>query len=156
VSTFTDVRKSKIKNNLTYPLILLGLIVNTYQFGISGASSALTGIIIAYFVVSMLPGFRHGGGDIKLAMGIGAFVGSAYILYFLFIWFVLSLFICNLKIIKNKGFRYFKSLILNELLTLADKKTEVNERIIGAPVMLLGYLITLSLTGMWNIWNISL
>lgn len=143
VAVYIDFKERKIKNVITYPLILLGLISNALQAGLKGAISSLLGILIVFIVVSILPGFRHGGGDTKLAMGIGSFIGSNHILYFLFNWFLFSLLICNIKLLKNKGFNYFKNTVITELITSNMTRTEGLSNIIGAPMILLGYLVTL-------------
>lgn len=147
IAIYTDFKEQKIKNVITYPLILFGLIMNTLQAGLAGTISSFSGILIALFVVSMLPGFRHGGGDTKLAMGIGSFIGSNHILLFLFYWFLFSLLICNIKLLKNNGFSYFKNTVITELITPNMTKAEGLSKTIGAPIMLLGYLVTLLFIG---------
>jgi len=142
LATYTDVKEKKIKNNLTYTLILLGLIVSTYRTGFSGTLSSLGGIVISLAVVSLLPGFRHGGGDIKLSMGIGSFIGVSGIMQFLFCWFALSLLTCNFKLIKKQGFRNFKNILVQEILTLGEAGERM-ENTLGAPIMLAACLITL-------------
>lgn len=143
-ATYTDIKEKLIKNTLTYSLIMIGLIGSTYSFGLKGFLSSLGGIIISLLVVSILPGFRHGGGDIKLAMGIGAFQGYNKVMYFLFIWFALSLLICNIKLIKNKGLRNFKNTLVKEILTLGEEDEKI-ESTVGAPIMLVAYLLFLIL-----------
>ena len=139
---YTDIKEKKIKNNLTYSLILLGLIVSTYNSGLNGFIASMGGVAISLVVVSLLPGFRHGGGDIKLAMGIGSFLGVSKNMYFLFFWFALSVLICNTKLIRNKGLRNFKNTIIKEILTQGKGEEEI-ETTIGAPIMLVAYLITI-------------
>lgn len=142
LATYTDVKEKKIKNYLTYTLILIGLIINSYRFGSSGFLASIGGITIALLVVSLLPGFRHGGGDIKLAMGLGSFLGVSSFLYFLFFWLVLSLLICNIKLIRKQGFKNFKNILLKEILT-PDNAEEDIETTIGAPIMFIAYIITI-------------
>lgn len=141
-ATYTDAKDKKIKNNLTYPLILIGLIINTYGFGFHGLLVSIGGVIVSLLAVTLLPGFRHGGGDTKLAMGIGSFLGITQIGYFLFVWFVLSLLICNFKLVKKQGLRNFKNILVREILTLGRSEEEI-ESTIGAPIMLIAYLLIL-------------
>jgi len=149
VATYTDIKETKIKNNVTYPLILIGLITSTYIFGLNGFLSSLGGITISLLVVSLIPGFRHGGGDIKLAMGISSFLGMSKIMYFLFIWFLLSILICNIKLIRSKGIRNFKNTLLNEILTLGEIEEDI-ERTLGAPIILAAYIITIICFKGWS------
>lgn len=142
LATYTDVKEKKIKNNLTYSLILIGLIASTYRFGFTGFLTSFGGIAISLLTVSLLPGFRHGGGDIKLAMGLGSFLGVSRTMYFLFFWFAMSVLICNIKLIKNQGLKNFKNTLIKEILTLGKSEEEV-ESTIGAPIMLVAYLGTL-------------
>lgn len=144
LASYTDVKEKKIKNKLTYPLILIGLIISTYRFGFNGFLASIGGIIISLMIVSFLPGFRHGGGDIKLAMGVGSFLGVSRVMYFLFFWFGLSFLIVNIKLIKNQGLRNFKNILVKEILTLGQVDEEI-ESTIGAPIMLVAYLIALIL-----------
>jgi len=146
IAAYTDTKEGKIKNTVTYTLILIGLIVSSFMTGFNGSLSSLGGIILSFIIVSQLPGFRHGGGDIKLAMGVGSFLGISIIMYFLFFWFALSILVCNIKLLKNKGFKYFKNTLLGEIYSLG-KVDEEKESIIGAPVMLVAYLITLVYIG---------
>ena len=147
IATYTDIKEKKIKNSLTYSLILLGLIVSSYKTGYMGSIDSMGGIVIALLVVSQLPGFRHGGGDIKLAMGIGSFLGISKIMYFLFFWFLLSLLVCNFKLIRNKGFQYFKNILWGEIILLGNVKEEKIVSTVGAPIMLVAYLVTLIYKG---------
>lgn len=142
LATYTDVKEKKIKNNLTYSLILIGLIGSTYRYGFNGFLASTGGVMISLLIVSLLPGFRHGGGDIKLSMGIGSFLGVSKVIYFLFLWFMLSLLICNIKLIKNQGISNFKNTLVKEVLTLGSGEEEI-ESTIGAPIMLVAYLIIL-------------
>lgn len=142
-SIYTDFKYKKIKNYITYPLILLGLVMNSLQYGLTGLISSFLGLIMAFFIVILLPGFKHGAGDTKLAMGIGSFIGSAHVLYFLFFWFLFSLLVCNIKLLKDKGFGFLKNTIVTELITPYRVNNEGLSNTIGAPTILLGYLLTL-------------
>lgn len=77
ISVFTDVRDNKIYNAVTLPFALLGLTLNTVQFGTSGLLNSLGGIGIglALFFVSAFLGRILGAGDCKLFAAVGAFVG---------------------------------------------------------------------------------
>lgn len=142
IATYTDFKERKIKNILTYPLIIFGLAYNLYQLGIPGGISSLQGIAAAFVIVSLLPGFRYGGGDIKLSMGIGAFIGYPGIFGFLFYWAAISLVTTCILIIKSKGLTHLKNILITELITLGTIRHDI-QSVIGAPLMLLAYIITL-------------
>ncbi len=69
IATYTDITSKKIKNYVTYPLILLGLLFNYLENGLSGIKFSLIGIFTAMFIIAILFFIRFGGGDTKLMMG---------------------------------------------------------------------------------------
>lgn len=144
LATYTDFKEKKIKNILTYPMILLGLLYNFFQLGVPGVISSLQGIFLALLIVSFLPGFRYGSGDIKLSMGIGAFIGCPKIFRFLFIWAAISLVMTCILIIKNNGLFYLKDILIEEFVSMGKIRHDI-QSIIGAPLMLLAYVFLLLL-----------
>ncbi len=89
VATVTDFWRQKIYNWLTLPTLLLGLVLNTYQFGGWGFLSALLGFLLAgvvYLVLGLLGAMK--GGDLKLAAAMGACLGWPLTVSALFYGFI--------------------------------------------------------------------
>lgn len=76
--SYTDIRYKKIKNTVTFSLMILGLIYNTYIHGLGGLVFALQGLLVgSLFLLIALIG-KFGMGDVKLIMGIGAVKGAVF------------------------------------------------------------------------------
>ncbi|MFW5966288.1 MAG: A24 family peptidase [Persicimonas sp.] len=77
-ATVTDLRDRTIPNKLTYSSIPLGLVCATIVFGVEGLlfgmASVLASFVVGIFIAAL--GWI-GGGDVKLLMGVGAFLGLA-------------------------------------------------------------------------------
>lgn len=89
VATFTDLWRQKIYNVLTLPTLLLGVALNTLQFGTSGLWTSLMGFLLAacvYLVLGLLGAMK--GGDLKLAAAMGACLGWPLTLGALFYGFI--------------------------------------------------------------------
>ena len=77
-AAISDVRERRIPNRLTYPSIVLGLMVQTTLYGwtglLLGAEGVLLfgGIFLLFYIVRAM-----GAGDVKLAAALGAIVGSS-------------------------------------------------------------------------------
>lgn len=81
-AVYTDLKTGLIKNWLTLPLWAGGLIFSFFEKGLPGVGSALgAGLLV---VVSTFKFSTPGGGDIKLGMGVGAWIGvSGWPAYFI-------------------------------------------------------------------------
>ena len=77
IATVTDIRSLRIHNSLTVPVCLSGLAFHGMQSGWEGFFGSLAGIAIG-FAVLILPYLMGilGAGDVKLLMGIGAWIGG--------------------------------------------------------------------------------
>lgn len=85
VAAYTDIRAQRIPNLLTVPAIPVGVLINStglvsvgpfVEFAGLGWQASITGATVGFvltLVVSLLS--RGGGGDIKLAAALGAFLG---------------------------------------------------------------------------------
>jgi len=75
ISAFTDIEEGIIPDLITYPGIIIGLGLSFYSIGIR---SSVTGLILfagIFLLAALLSKGGMGGGDIKLAGVIGAFLG---------------------------------------------------------------------------------
>ena len=91
VSTFTDLKRQKIYNVIPPPTLLLGLMLNTFQFGLSGLGTSLVGLCVAtgvYLILGLMGAMK--GGDLKLAAAMGACLGWPLTLGALFYGFILG------------------------------------------------------------------
>ncbi len=81
IATITDIRYQKIPNRLTYPAVLVALIIHTVMNGTDGLvfSAEGLGLGIAIWLLLYLAG-KMGAGDTKLMGAVGAFVGPMNVL----------------------------------------------------------------------------
>jgi Flp pilus assembly protein protease CpaA len=82
VAAVTDVRKFKVHNLLTLPLLLSGLIYHGSIGGLSGVGTSLLGALFGFgilFLFYLMGGV--GGGDVKLLAAIGAWLGMPLVFY---------------------------------------------------------------------------
>ena len=75
-SLYSDIKTHKVKNFITIPFIVLGLVTNTLITGYSGFMNSIYGITLPVFLLFILyyPGML-GAGDVKLFAAIGAIMG---------------------------------------------------------------------------------
>ncbi|MDP4183258.1 MAG: A24 family peptidase [Bacillota bacterium] len=127
LSVYWDIKVCKIKNFLTYPAIILGLLVNICLYGIMGLKDSIEAILIpaiflfAFFALQML-----GAGDIKLFCAIGAIMGMKFELSCLLYSFLFGGVMAVLIIIKRgnalKRFRYLYDYIKMTFIMLKIEK----------------------------------
>lgn len=131
IAVVTDLKSGLIKNWLTVPLWLGGLTDAFVMNSISGLGSAFFAGLL--FVVSTFKFSTPGGGDIKFAMGVGAWIGFAgWPIYFVGMAatrIILSLAV-KLKIYSLKGFitgiKY--ELATGEVYALGDKNYSIFQK----------------------------
>jgi len=77
IAVVTDLKKQKIPNIITFPLVLYGLAYNGITSGFSGLSFSFFGILtgIGIFIIPYILG-GMGAGDAKLMGGAGALIGA--------------------------------------------------------------------------------
>ena len=75
-AAFIDVKQRRIPNWLTYPTILLGILLRWCFFGWQGLGSAVAGCLLAGGIVFLFYLVRAmGAGDVKLLAAIGSLLG---------------------------------------------------------------------------------
>lgn len=78
----SDIISYKIKNSITCPFIVIGLMTNLISDGIKGLTLSLAATVLPVLVLIALYMLRMlGAGDIKLFSAIGAIMGVSFILY---------------------------------------------------------------------------
>jgi prepilin peptidase CpaA len=80
-SCYTDYKERKIKNAVTFPLMLFGLVIHSLSNGLDGLWFSLQGLLLVGFAAILLSFVGGlGMGDVKLFMAIGACMGSAFVI----------------------------------------------------------------------------
>jgi prepilin peptidase CpaA len=78
IAAVIDVRQHRIPNWLTYPGIVMGIVLRWSFFGWRGLGSAVAGCVLAGGIVFLFYLVRAmGAGDVKLLAAIGSLVGPS-------------------------------------------------------------------------------
>jgi len=86
IAMVTDMRWRRIPNLLTFPVILLGLVLRTAFQGWEGFALSASGMLVAPVLLLLLHAGRGlGMGDIKLAAAVGAILGPPLTLVAVFL-----------------------------------------------------------------------
>lgn len=141
IAVYTDRKEKKIRNKVTYPLILSGIIFQTVLNGQSGFKSSMMGILICFILLSVLPGTKFSGGDIKLSMGYGAYLGTNSA-YYVLITLSLIIIFNILGIVRNYGTADLYKRLELEIISFG-KVTAQADKIVAAPILLISYTLAL-------------
>lgn len=77
-----DIWTYKIKNQIVFPFIILGIITNAFSDGLNGVFFSLVGLCTPILVLILLFALKMlGAGDVKLFAAIGAIMGAKFALY---------------------------------------------------------------------------
>jgi len=77
-----DVRTRRIPNWLSMPFLAAGFAVRVFTCGVAGAEQSVAGIAIAAAAFGLLFYLRAMGmGDLKLAAGVGAWIGPGQLVF---------------------------------------------------------------------------
>ncbi|MHB1127558.1 MAG: prepilin peptidase [Bacillota bacterium] len=144
-ASWTDVKKRKINNHITYPLAALGLLMGFLISGGNGLHEALIGMTVAGGLLCIVPGFMHGGGDLKLAGACGAWIGIGGLKYIMaFVAIALALVcLCNIIfLVRNEGWIGIRSRVSLEIVS-AFRLSQPTVSLPMAPFMLLAYAVVM-------------
>lgn len=135
IATFTDIKYRKIKNYVTYPMALLGLLFNFCYFGIGSILPSLIAGLVAGLMLMFAPGLKAGGGDIKLVTACGVWLGDTTLaLYTMLTAVVIVCFVNIFFILKERGFKVFIETIKHEIMFLFTKKVTNIESVKSVPM----------------------
>ncbi|PFA67269.1 prepilin peptidase [Bacillus sp. AFS015802] len=104
VSLFTDLKKRKILNIITFPAILIGLLFYSITQGWDGFFFSSAGFLVG--MGTLLIPFLLGGmgaGDVKLMGTVGALMGSVFTLKAFVVVALIGGFISLILIVKKNG-----------------------------------------------------
>jgi prepilin peptidase CpaA len=82
LASASDLRERRIPNAVTFPAILLGLVLNTVFFGTDGLRDSAQGLGLGLAMLFGLFVLRWmGAGDVKLMAAVGAIKGPDFVFY---------------------------------------------------------------------------
>ncbi|MBI2955090.1 MAG: prepilin peptidase [Chloroflexi bacterium] len=82
VAAYTDVRRGKIYNALTFPAVAAGLALNGMFRGIDGLADSARAAGFAFALLIIPVALRGvGAGDLKLLVAVGALEGVSFLLF---------------------------------------------------------------------------
>jgi prepilin peptidase CpaA len=82
IAVVTDIRKRKIYNALTLPAMALGIVISGIGDGVSGALSAVAGLLLGAALFALpVALLGRGAGDLKLLAALGALGGPIFVIW---------------------------------------------------------------------------
>ncbi|EEG78400.1 A24 family peptidase [Dethiobacter alkaliphilus] len=82
LAAYFDVRQRRIPNKITFPIMIVGLVIYGFLEGLPGIAFGFTGLLSGLFVF-FIP-FALGGmgaGDVKMTAAVGALMGMQFVLH---------------------------------------------------------------------------
>ena len=140
IAAVFDLRERRIPNWVTYITVISPLALHVVFGQFRGLINSFSGLIFVTLIFSILPGLRLGGGDLKLAAGIGAWIGFDQVLWFVFYTFALILAASITVTCLREGRKGVVKRLQTEIKTLGTISLPLAE-VPGAPVMLTAYLL---------------
>ncbi len=138
VGSLTDVKARKIKNYITYPMFIIGFL---YAYSAGAFLNSIYAIIAVTVIVIVVPGFRVGGGDIKLTAACGAWLGLETALLFILLAITITMITGLVIFVYNNGLKATVGQIKLELITLGRMESE-QARLPMAPFILIAYILS--------------
>lgn len=91
ISVITDLKTSKIRNKYIIFFILVGIILNSFFYGLKGLDVSIRGIFMPVLLLGIFFYARLiGAGDIKLFSATGALLGWKYGIYIMAYSFIFA------------------------------------------------------------------
>lgn len=157
-SSITDIKYKKVFNYVTFPLMITGIIYNLIFYGGYGLKKSLMGIIMSFliFMIINIIVKNIGFGDVKLMMGVGAYLGwqrslEIYIVS-IFLFIIVRVILSPKEILEaiKKIYYLVSSIFLSKKIRTIDFKSS-GKVYSFVPCLLIGYSITLVLRYFYNL-----
>ena len=153
VALITDLKSGRIFNWLTFPLLLVGLAYGVATGGPQGLLQSLSGVGVGLLLFAWIFWLGHmGGGDVKLLIGFGAWVGPKETVEIALVAVLLGGALALLQLLirgRARDFfervrRFFLSLVVRELEFEALKINRALTLPFGVPLSMAAVLVELS------------
>jgi len=146
----TDLKSQRIPNKITFPAVIIGMILNTWLNGLDGLIFSLQGLGlgIAIFIIPYIIG-KMGAGDAKLMGAVGAFLGpKGVIIAFIYIAIAGGIYSLLMIFFHRQQFKgFFAEQYVNLLVLRVTKKLDLgNKQEQGRPLLCYGLAIA---AGTW-------
>jgi len=150
VATLTDLSQRRIPNLLTYPAMLMGALVNSYQSGVDGLLFGMGGVALGLglLLIFHLLGMM-GAGDVKLMGAVGSFLGPMGVFQaFLFTALAGGVYAVIVLALKGQLIRFLKRLWQSLYLSIVQRKPMLlpDEGAKELPVLCYGVAIAVGTT----------
>jgi prepilin peptidase CpaA len=150
IAVYTDVTKHKIYNWLTFPTLIIGLIISFFN-GV-GILSSLTGFGLSFFICLFLYITKmFKGGDVKLISAVGAWIGQAMILQTMLYIFISGGVLSIIYTLRDGTFfstlakvgRFFRATIVPGMSAQAEVQETINKPAAYGIAIAIGTIISL-------------
>ncbi|MDD5067781.1 MAG: A24 family peptidase [bacterium] len=153
VSGITDLLRKKVYNIVTFPGIIMGLLLGLYYNGPYGLLDSGLGFILASFIFLALyiwAGF--GAGDVKLMMAVGSIVGMKLIFDFILYSAIMGGVMAVIVMIRNRVFLPSMKNVLRFFLFLIPKMRLVPEPLTPGDSFTVPYAYAISMGSLLCLW----